>query len=153
MDEVDLRALMFQSGYLTIAEQKVERGSLVFELAFPNEEVSRSFNTDLLRYLGKNRVDTELRKSGDDILSCLATGDFPGFERELKSLLAAIPHHWYDNSYMGRYEAHYASMLLVTFRSIGADVRAEDSSAKGRADLVLLLSNQVYVMELKVSRS
>ena len=42
-------------------------------------------------------------------------------------------------------------MLYMTLRAIGADLRAEESSSRGRADMVLCHDGQVFVLELKMS--
>ena len=51
-----------------------------------------------------------------------------------------------------RYESHHAAMLYMTFCAVGADVRAEESSSRGRSDMVLLHRGQVFVLELKMAR-
>ena len=46
-------------------------------------------------------------------------------------------------------EHHFHAMLYTLFVSFGADVVAEDLSAKGRADLTLKMPKGIYIMELK----
>ena len=50
-----------------------------------------------------------------------------------------------------RYEAWYAGMLYACFRAIGLDLRVEDSSARGRADMAVLRGGQVFVLEFKMA--
>ena len=39
----------------------------------------------------------------------------------------------------------------MCFRAIGVDVRAEDASSRGRADMVVLTGGQVFVLEFKMA--
>ena len=148
VDDIDVRALMFQAGYLTIAGEE-RRGTESFHtLAFPNLEVRQSFNQDLLAHLGQDEDETS--RWGHDLLQLLASNDFDGFGEWLRSHLAGIPHQWYDRTGMERFEAHYAALLYMTLCAVGAEVRAEESSARGRADMVLLHSGQTFVLQFKM---
>ncbi len=147
IDMIDLRALMFQSGYLTIAEAKVETGVVRYQLEFPNLEVRSCFNRDLLIHLNQDEQVTS--DSANFLLQRLASNDFEAFFNRLRAYLAQVPHQWYDAGNLGQYEPHYAAMLLLTLRAVSADVRVEDASSRGRADMVLFHANQVYVFEFK----
>ena len=52
---------------------------------------------------------------------------------------------------VARFEGYYASILYACFCLLGLDVRAEESTHKGRSDMVLRRGNQVFVLELKVA--
>ncbi len=56
VQNTDLRSLMFQSGYLTIAEEHRDEENVEYTLKYPNLEVCRSFNKKFLRYLGQDEV-------------------------------------------------------------------------------------------------
>ena len=49
------------------------------------------------------------------------------------------------------YEGCYASVFYSCLAALGFDVVAEDSSARGRADLTLRFGGAVYVFEFKVT--
>ena len=68
----------------------------------------------------------------------------------LRSYLSGIPYQWHASGDLARYEAWDASLLHMCFRAIGVDVRVEDASSHGRADMVLLLGGQVFVLEFKM---
>ena len=46
-------------------------------------------------------------------------------------------------------EHYYHSLLYTLLTAFGADVRAEEPTAKGQSDLVLLMPKGIYIMELK----
>ena len=50
-------------------------------------------------------------------------------------------------------EAWYAGMLYACFRTIGLDLRVEDASGRGRADMVALHGGQVFVFEFKMAET
>jgi hypothetical protein len=62
----------------------------------------------------------------------------------LQTFFAGVPYMLDD-----RDEHHFHAMLYTLFVSFGADVVAEELSAKGRADLTLKMPKGIYVMELK----
>jgi len=147
--DVDLRALMFQAGYLTIGREEHLGPDRLFSLEFPNLEVRLSFSKGLLAHAGQDRV--EVIRSGNALLELLGAGDFEGFAERLKTYLAGVPHQWYDAGGIDRFEAHYASMLYLCFRAVGADLAVEDSSNHGRADMVVFHAGQVFVLEFKMA--
>ncbi len=54
----------------------------------------------------------------------------------------------------GNVNEHYYHALLYTLLvSFGADLRCEEPSAKGRADLTLKMPKGIYIMELKYDDS
>ncbi|MCY4188747.1 MAG: PD-(D/E)XK nuclease domain-containing protein [Bryobacterales bacterium] len=85
------------------------------------------------------------------MLQLLEAHDFEGFGEQLRTCLAGIPYQWRTGGRLGQYEAHYAAMLYMTFCAVGAEIRAEESTSRGRADLVLLHGGQVFVLDLKLA--
>ena len=49
VDEMATEALLFQTGYLTIAGEEDFDGETVYRLEYPNREVRQSLNASLLR--------------------------------------------------------------------------------------------------------
>ncbi len=147
--DIGTDALLFQTGYLTIADESWDCVETLYTLDYPNFEVCRSLNHGLLEYAtrrGREAVDR-----GKELARLLAENDFDGFGERLQAYLSGIPHQWYDGSRIERYEAHYAGMLYMAFRSIGLDLRAEDPSNHGRADMVVFHAGQVFVLEFKMA--
>ena len=147
--DIGTDALLFQTGYLTIAEESWDGVEAVYTLDYPNFEVCRSLNHGLLEYA--TRRVREAVDRGKELARLLSENDFDGFGERLQAYLSGIPHQWYDGGQIERYEAHYAGMLYMAFRSIGLDLRAEDSSSHGRADMVVFHMGQVFVLEFKMA--
>ncbi len=104
---------------------------------------------ELLTYLSpKKEVPVA---AGETLRTRLEANDFDGFVRELKACFASIPYQWHTTGDLERYEAWYASLLLMCFRAIGVEVRSEEASSGGHADMVVLTGGQVFVFEYKMA--
>ena len=149
VEDIGIEALLFQTGYLTITEAERDGPQTLYTLDYPNFEVRHSLNQELLGHLG--RRGREVSDSGRELGRLLATNDFDGFAERLRSFFAGVPYQWQGSNGPARYEAWYAGMLYACFRTIGLDLRVEESSGRGRADMVVLHGGQVFVLEFKMA--
>jgi len=111
--------------------------------------VRRSLNHGLLGYLGQQ--GTQVSDHGKALGRLLADNDFDGFAERLKAFFAGVPYQWHGSGGLARYEAWCAGMLYACFQTIGLDLRVEDSSSHGRADMVVCHAGQVFVLEFKMA--
>jgi len=151
VDDIGVEALLFQTGYLTIKGERREGHRTFYRLDYPNLEVKLSLNDGLLAHLdARDRVPFE---EGVSLRALLEAHDFRGFAERLGTWLSGIPYQWHDRSDMARYEAWYASLLYMCFRAIGVDVRSEEATSRGRADMVVPLGDEVFILEFKMAES
>ena len=151
VEDISPEALMFQTGYLTITDEIRKGHRTVYRLDYPNREVELSLNDELLAYLNPtNRVPSE---KGETLRDLLVANDFKGFAEILKAYLASIPYRWHITGDLARYEAWYAGLLHMSFRAIGVDVRSEEASSHGRADMAVLTDGQVFLFEFKMAET
>ncbi len=148
VESYNIDALLFQTGYLTIVGKERHGSRTHYLLDYPNHEVELSLNHGLLRYMTQ---DDYADKQGDRLLELLSSQDFAGFAEEFRVYLSGIPHPWHDSANLSHYESWYASLLYMNFRAIGVDLRVEESTSRGRSDMVLIHAGQVFIMELKVA--
>ena len=149
VNAIGTEALLFQTGYLTITGKERDGVQTFYTLNHPNLEVRQSLNQGLLSYLG--RQGREVSDRGKELGRLLAAHDFDEFADRMRSFFAGIPYQWQTGNGPGRYEAWYAGMLYACFRTIGLDLRVEDSSSRGRADMTVLHGGQVFVFEFKMA--
>jgi len=150
VEDIGVEALLFQTGYLTITDERQEGHRTLYQLNYPNREVKLSLNDHLLAHLDdRNRVPID---EAQTLRTSLEAHDFAGFADQFRVWLASIPYQWHSND-LARYEAWYASLLHMAFRAIGVEVRAEEASSHGRADMVVHLGDQVFVLEFKMAAS
>ena len=148
VDDIATEALLFQTGYLTIAEEKNLGGKMLYRLSYPNREVKQSLNEHLLRALGPDPS----RQGTHDIrlYELLGANDFAGLESLFRAFFAGIPYHWHVNNDIARYEGYYASVFYSWFAALGLDMTVEDASSHGRLDMAVRFNGQVYLFEFKV---
>lgn len=151
VNDIGIEALLFQTGYLTIAEEQADEFDTLYRLDYPNLEVRLSLNRGLLGYLGK--AGRKPLDQGRALRALLEENDFGGFGNVLRSYLSGIPYQWHTTGELARHEAWYASLLHMCFRAIDMDVRVEDASSHGRADMVVLTGGQVFVLEFKMAEN
>jgi hypothetical protein len=143
IDSGDPTALLYQSGYLTIKSYNEPSDS--YTLGFPNEEVKYGFLFELLpAYMPKTNILTEffVGKFIDD----LQAGNVENFMIRLKAFFAGIPYDL-DN----KTEKHYQTVFYLFFKLMGQFIEAEQRSAVGRADAVVVTADTVYAFEFKLT--
>ncbi len=102
IENMDIAALLFQTGYLTIKEISTQGITKVktYHLSYPNKEVRDSFLTYLFgEYSQKDVIfSSRFLKRINELVKA---GDIEGFIAEIKSLFASIPY----NIFIGDREA------------------------------------------------
>ena len=148
VDDMATEALLFQTGYLTIKGEEDLGGEPVYRLGYPNREVRQSLNRRLLRRLvGDSSRETENRVR---LYRLLETNDMEGLRALFHAFFAGIPHEWYMNNDIARYEGYYASVFYSYFAALRLDVTVEDSSSHGRLDMAVRCAGHIYLFEFKV---
>ena len=148
VDDIATEALLFQTGYPTIASESDLNGELLYRLGYPNREVRQSLNRSLLRYLlrdGTRQMANSLR-----LRELLEKNDFGGMEQLFQAFFSSIPYEWYTNNDIANYEGYYASVFYSYFAALGLDITVEDSSNHGRLDMAVRFGSDVYLFEFKV---
>ena len=146
VEAMEPQALLFQTGYLTIAGQTHADYGPVYRLGYPNREVRQSLNQSLLRAMAPSGNGP----AGGRLPELLAENDFRGVEALLRAFFDGIPYEWHTRNEIARYEGYYAAVCYSHFAAAGLDVVVEESSSRGRADLVVRFERQVFLFEIKV---
>jgi len=136
---IDIKALMFQTGYLTITGNR--NGKYVLD--YPNEEVRQSFAA----YLLYNFSDRKYSDKDDFMMDALRAGDIDKFVVVTNSLLASIPYQIIPEDH----ENYFSSLIYVMLCVLAANITSELSSYKGRADAVIRTEDTIYIFEYKMA--
>ena len=148
VDAMATEALLFQTGYLTIAAEDDLGGEPFYRLGVPNREVRQGLNRHLL---GATVPAESLRRlPGFRLRALLEEGDFEGLDALFRSFFASIPHQWHTRNEIARYEGYYASVFYSHLAAAGLHVRVEDSTNRGRVDMAARHAGKVYLFEFKV---
>ncbi|MBO4440749.1 AAA family ATPase [bacterium] len=138
--KIDLKTLMFQTGYLTIVG-KDEYNQYILD--YPNEEVRSSF----VKFLLKNYTDETSSNKRVDMLRALDKGDVDGFIESVNALLASIPYQIIPKEN----ENYFSSLMYVLLKTLGYMVLSELSTYHGRADAVIKTKKFIYIFEYKMA--
>jgi hypothetical protein len=145
IENLEIPALLFQTGYLTVKKITVKGEKETYHLSYPNQEVRDSFLTHLFDEYTQKKMTFSTRVL-EQINESLEADDMDRFVQELKTLFASIPQPIFID---GR-EAYYHSVIYLVLRLNGAEVRAEDPTNMGRIDAVVETGKKIYIMEFKM---
>ena len=147
IDNIRLEILLFQTGYLTIKEEKTIFNHRFYTLTYPNLEVRSALNSAIFRqYLSDKPIDSQL------IFSAIGNKDMKQFEESIHQLFASLPHHAYSKNDIQNYEGYYANVIYSYLTGLGIGFIPEDVTNLGRIDLTITTPDmsQVYIIEFKV---
>ena len=149
IDQLDIVAVLFQSGYLTIRSTYIKHGMLRYRLGYPNLEVRTALSEHLIVYLTNN--SSSIVRNQDNLLDAFYDGDLIRLEQGISALFSSIVYDNFVNNRIQDYEGYYASVIYAYFSALGVDgLIAEDHTNKGRIDLTLKVAGKVYIFEFKV---
>ena len=141
-DMTDPIPLLYQTGYLTIAEYDRERKR--YTLSFPNAEVKYGF----LESLMPSYVPCANAGNGLDIFTLdeyIENGELDKIRDVLAGLFANITYTVENDVF----EHYFQTVLNIVFTLLGKFVQCEMQPFVGRIDCVVKTRNYVYVFEFK----
>ena len=147
LQHVDIVALLFQTGYLTIkAVQEVPSGES-YTLGFPNQEVAISFQQYLLAEYAGEPVNKVSRSFILPLTDSLLKADWEAFFRIVQSALASLPYSLFDKQ-----EKYFHSIMHVLLGATGMQVYSEVQTNQGRLDTVVVTYDRVIIFEFKIDQ-
>ena len=143
LGSIGLVALLYQTGYLTIASYSAAAGSC--ELAFPNGEVRAAFYKGLSPYLF--RVEEFRGLSIQGMRDRMVAGDVEELMGSLHAFIAGFSYNL-----RGDRESHFQDILVTIFYGMGLETYKELGVSAGRIDAAVLTPGYVYIFEFKLDR-
>ncbi|MCR5341875.1 MAG: ATP-binding protein [Butyrivibrio sp.] len=141
-DILDLVPLLYQTGYLTIAD--FDRTDREYTLTFPNDEVKYGFMQSLMpEYVGNCGSG-----SGLDIFTLrryVKDGDLDNIRNVLTGLFANITYTPESDPF----EHYFQAVIYLVFTLLGQYAACEMHTFTGRIDCVLEAANYIYIFEFK----
>jgi hypothetical protein len=146
VDQIDLLALMFQTGYLTIRGYNEEEN--FYDLDFPNQEVREAFFDSLLKeFVGIDPL--EVSRMAQQVKKDLETYNLDAFFSKMNTHFAKISYQQFSGSTEGFYQAVFFTFLERS----GISTLSEITTNIGRIDLVTELPKVVCIFELKLDQT
>lgn len=145
INALDIKSLLFQTGYLTIKSYDKRRDD--FLLGLPNEEVKRGFLEFLLPYY------TGIKKGQVNSLIFDLIDDFEDGQPDMAMSRIQTLFANYSNRLGFGNEENVRNAMLILIDLIGIEVKAELETSDGRIDLLVETKEYIYIIELKFNGS
>ena len=142
IEKINLKALMFQSGYLTI--ESYNEKTRYYQLVFPNKEVREAFIHSLIEHFAQLNA-----KLSAQMRTLLEEDNLPVFFEKIKGRFSKLPYQTFSKAQ----EHTYHGLLFSILNSIDLEVSAEVTNNSGRLDLLIQMPKTTYVIELKLNRT
>ncbi|GAK50030.1 hypothetical protein U14_01255 [Candidatus Moduliflexus flocculans] len=143
LEQMNVFALLFQTGYLTITAKERDYAGATYTLNYPNFEVKQAFLTLLLHRFTTYRLE-DVPQLARSLRYDLEHGDVENFIRSMRGLFAKIPYTLHLPQ-----EAYYHSLFYMILALMGVDINLEVLTDQGRIDGVLECQRAIYVIEFK----
>ena len=147
--EINLIALLWQSGYLTF--DSVTQHSITKEISYkmkvPNLEIQASLNLLFFNYLSNQSYAGTVDRT--TMVDALLNKEFDIFNNCIHTLFSSIVYDNHTGNNLSNFEGYYASVIFAYISALGVPVIAEDHSNMGRADMTMFLPNSIIVIEFK----
>ena len=147
----DALPLLYQSGYLTIKDYNPT--TKAYQLSIPNQEVRVGYIKGLLPiYTGLKKSSVQLGFAAK-FWQALTNDNIDLAMRHMQFYLAGIP---YVEGFKRKLadattkEGFYEYTFYLIFSMLNVYVRTQVKVAGGRIDMVILMPDAIYVMELKL---
>ena len=149
LDHVDIIALLFQTGYLTIkaAQPPSFFTEPRYTLGFPNREVAVSFQQYLLAEYLEEPVNQTARTYVLPLIDSLLATDWETFFSLVQSAFSSIPYVLFDKK-----EKYFHSIMHVLLGTTGMQTYSEVLTNRGRMDTVVVTLEHVLIFEFKIDQ-
>ncbi|MCP5052318.1 MAG: ATP-binding protein [bacterium] len=142
LERMDVYALLFQTGYLTIKSIPEDE---IYLLSYPNREVKKSFMEHLLAEFS-GRFAREISVLTHDLRNSLQKGEMEKFITTASVIFSGIS---YD-MFVKDKEGYYQTVVSLMVKLVGIDIETEVETNQGRIDAVIKTDNIIYVIEFKL---
>jgi hypothetical protein len=142
--KINLPALLFQTGYMTISAFSPSGEVLILD--YPNLEVKEAFTQQLIEMITAPQLSPAV--TIDDLRHALLTQDLHDVFRILTLFFAKIPYDIQEPT-----EKYYQSLFYLIFTVIGTRIHAEVRTHNGRIDALIETNSHLYLFEFKIAKS
>ncbi len=148
LDRLDITGLLWQTGYLTIKDVRMDGDELQYRLDFPDREVQETFNRRLIEFYAGNEKSTEAWSLARQFRTAIRKDDLEGFLTLFQSFLASISYQLHIPD-----EKYYQSIFFIVFKLLGASIEAESCTNQGRIDAYIRTATTVFIFEFKLNKT
>jgi hypothetical protein len=146
VEKLNLMALMYQTGYLTIKDY--DEKTQIYTLSYPNREVKESFLESLSNYFSCANVSYDAGSFVSKLASAFGKNDLDRVFEVLNTFYSNIN---YDIKI--KREKYYQTVFYLLFTLLGYHISVESRTNKGRMDAVIKTDTHIYVIEFKLDKT
>ena len=156
LDNLDLTALLFQTGYLTIKDYDFFNDAI--RLDYPNREVRTSFYGFLLNGLMPRRTLAPAAITITDLQKVFLSNQLDKVKHIIGTLFSDLPYDLYERKDDKKKEIEVSERFFhgtihLIFKYLGVFIQSEVHSSNGRADSIVETPTHIYIFEFKYNRS
>lgn len=144
INTLNLHAILFQTGYLTIKNYNPDRS--IYTLSYTNYEIEKSFK--------ENLFNTYFKSAGNSssYLNKLCNAFDNGILEEIISQLKQIFLNL-DYDIKITKENHFQNTIYLIFQLLGYMIKTEYKTETGRIDAIIFADNDIYIFEFKINQT
>jgi hypothetical protein len=146
LENLDVRALLFQTGYLTIRHRDMETG--LYTLDYPNREVEEALESHLIGAL-LHRPSADSATPVVGLKQAFTNNDLDKVATTINAMLKDVP----SLLLAGNSEHFYHALVHLHFRYLGFFIQSEVHTSDGRMDAVVYTPTHIYLLEFKMDQS
>jgi Predicted AAA-ATPase/PD-(D/E)XK nuclease superfamily len=146
IENLDIRTLLFQTGYLTVKSRDIENGTYILD--YPNREVEQAASNYIIAaFLHTNANDARLPIL--QIKDAFLANNVEKAVNTMHSVLKDVPNHLLR----GKKEDFYHAVVHLYYKYLGLLMQSEVNTSDGRMDAVVTTPTHIYIIEFKLNES
>jgi hypothetical protein len=146
IEDINIRSLLFQAGYLTIKQLNRMDGSVILD--YPNREVEQATSNYLIaKLMGKDTTQTDIPVKA--FQNAFLVNDVERVVKTINAMLKDVPSLLLE----GKQEHFYHALVHLHFRYLGWYLDSEVHTSDGRMDAVVKTDSHIYIIEFKIDQS
>ena len=145
LDNLELRSLLFQTGYLTI--KSIDQYGQ-YRLGYPNREVEEAMYNHLVANL-LNWEPLDSTRPVIQLKEALQANKLTEAVAIINAMLKDVPSHLLAD----KGEHFYHALVHLLFRYLGLFIRSEEHTSDGRMDAVVHTPSRIFLFEFKIGES
>jgi hypothetical protein len=146
LDNIDVRTMLFQTGYLTVKSMDNEDGTYLLD--YPNREVEQSATDYILAALLHTNAN-DARLPILQIKDAFLANNVEKVVNTMHSVLKDVPNHLLR----GKKEDFYHAVVHLYYKYLGLLMQSEVNTSDGRMDAVVTTPTHIYIIEFKLNES
>ncbi len=143
IEDIDLKVLMFQTGYLSIKAYNPETRN--YTLGYANKETMDSLAELAIKSMS-DLPRAQVYEIVVLLLKAFEKNDLKQLEAVLTELFASVPY----TIQIGE-EKYYQTIFYLILKMVGADIIVEYPTNIGRLDAVVQTKNSFFIVEFKIN--